>query len=38
MGLNASKVLDCLLTSMAAVQTEDVHASFQFVGDLNDHH
>ena len=27
-----------LLTSMANVQVEDVHASFLFVGDLNDHH
>ena len=25
-------------TSMAAVQAEDVHASFLFVGDLNGHH
>ena len=23
---------------MAAVEAEDVHASFLFVGDLNDHH
>ena len=29
---------DCLLTSMAAVQAEDVRASFLFVGDLNGHH
>ena len=28
----------CLLTSMAAVQAEDVRASFLFVGDLNGHH
>ena len=28
---------DCLLTSMAAVQAEDVCASFLFVGDLNGH-
>ena len=28
----------CLLASMAAVQTEDIRASFLFVGDLNDHH
>ena len=28
----------CLLTSMAAVQAEDVRASFQLVGDLNGHH
>ena len=29
---------DCLLTSMATVQAEDVHASFLFVGDFNGHH
>ena len=29
---------DCLLASMAALQAEDVHASFLFVGDLNGHH
>ena len=29
---------DCLLASMAAVQPEDVPASFLFVGDLNGHH
>ena len=28
----------CLLTSMTAVQAEDMHASFLFVGDLNAHH
>ena len=28
---------DCLLTSMAAVQAEDVHASLLFVGELNGH-
>ena len=28
----------CLLTSVAAVQAEDVCASFLFVGDLNGHH
>ena len=28
----------CLLASMAAVQAEDVRASFLFVGDLNCHH
>ena len=28
----------CLLATMAAVQAEDVHASFLFVGDLNGHH
>ena len=32
------RVFDCLLASMAAVQAEDVHASFLFVGDLNGHH
>ena len=32
------RILDCLLTSMAAVQAEDVRASFLFVGDLNGHH
>ena len=29
---------DCLLASMAAVQAEDVHASFLSVVDLNGHH
>ena len=32
------RIFDCLLASMAAVLAEDVHASFQFVGDLNGHH
>ena len=32
------QIFDCLLTSMAAVQAEDVHASFLFVDDLNGHH
>ena len=32
------RIFDCLLTSMAAVQAEDVCASFLFVGDLNGHH
>ena len=32
------RIYDCLLTSMAPVQAEDVHASFLFVGDLNGHH
>ena len=32
------RTYDCLLTSMAAVQAEGVHASFLFVGDLNGHH
>ena len=32
------RMFDCLLTSMAAVQAEDVRASFLFVCDLNGHH
>ena len=32
------RIFDCLLTSVAAVQAEDVRASFLFVGDLNGHH
>ena len=32
------RIYDCLLASMAAVQAEDVRASFLFVGDLNNHH
>ena len=32
------RIFDCLLASMAAVQTEDILASFLFVGDLNGHH
>ena len=32
------QIYDCLLTSMAAVQAEDVRASFLFMGDLNGHH
>ena len=32
------RIFDCLLISMAAVQTDDVCASFLFVGDLNGHH
>ena len=32
------RIYDCLLTSMADVQAEDVRASLLFVGDLNDHH
>ena len=31
------RMFDCLLASMAAVQAEDVCASFLFVGDLNGH-
>ena len=30
-----NRIFDCLLASMAAVQAEDVCASFLFVGDLN---
>ena len=32
------RIFDCLLASMAAVQAEDVCASFLFVGDLNGYH
>ena len=32
------RIFDCLLASMAAVQTEDIRASFLFVGDFNSHH
>ena len=32
------RIYDCLLTSMSAVQAEDVRASFLFVGDLNGYH
>ena len=32
------RIFDCILTSIAAVQAEDVRASFLFVGDLNGHH
>ena len=32
------RTFNCLLASMAAVQAEDVRASFLFVGDLNGHH
>ena len=32
------RIFDCLLTSMAAVQAEDVHDSFLFGGNLNGHH
>ena len=31
------RIFDCLLTSMAAVQAEDLLVSFLFVGDLNHH-
>ena len=33
-----NRIFDCLLTSMAAGQAEDVRASFLFAGDLNGHH
>ena len=32
------RIFDCLIASMAAVQAEDVRASFLFVGDSNGHH
>ena len=32
------RIFYCLPASMAAVQAEDVPASFLFVGDLNGHH
>ena len=32
------RIFYCLLTSMAAVQAEDVRTSFLFVCDLNGHH
>ena len=32
------RIFDCLLTLMAAVQAEDVRASFLFLGDFNGHH
>ena len=32
------RIFDCLLTSMADMQAEDVRASFLFVGDFNGHH
>ena len=32
------RIFDCLLTSMAAVQAEDVRAYFLFVDDWNGHH
>ena len=31
----ADRIFDCLLSSMAAMQAEDICASFLFVGDLN---
>ena len=33
-----SRIFDCLLASMAAVQAEDIRTCFLFVGDLNLHH
>ena len=33
-----NQIFYCLLASMAAVQAEDIRASFLFVGDLNGHH
>ena len=33
-----NRIYDCLLSSLAAAQAEDVRASFLFVGDLNGHH
>ena len=32
------RIFDYLITSIAAVQAEDIRASFLFVGDLNGHH
>ena len=32
------RIFYCLLASTAGVQTEDIRASFLFVGDLNGHH
>ena len=32
------RIFNCLLTSIAAMQAEDVRASFLFMGDLNGHH
>ena len=32
------RIFYCLLASMAAVQADDVRASFLFLGDLNGHH
>ena len=31
------RIFDCLLALMAAMQAEDICASFLFVGDLNGH-
>ena len=32
------RIFDCLPESMAAVQTEDICASFQYLGHLNAYH
>ena len=32
------RIFNCLLASMAAVQAEDIRASFLLVGDLNGYH
>ena len=32
------RIFGCLLASIAAVQADDVRASFLFMGDLNGHH
>ena len=32
------QIFDCLLASVAAVQADDIRASFLFVCDLNGHH
>ena len=32
------RIFDCLLASMAAVQADDIRASFLFMGDLSGHH
>ena len=31
-------IFDCLLVSMAAIQENDIKASFVFIGDFNAHH
>ena len=33
-----NRIFDCSLTLLAAVKTDDVRASFLFVGDFNGHH
>ena len=32
------QIFDCLVASMAAVQAEDIRASYLFLVDFNDHH